>query len=287
MLMRIERVSHYANEHIRQSDEDLQLFINQIHTHLLTLVEELAQIPKKTKVKVGSDWKQIFSFTIPQWQEEDGKARIRDYIDWILEQLDTERFLTAEGTSDDTKVRKEIETWLQSKQLIHVVLNHHELKVNCRKVTNDNQVSTRSYSWEQSNVWSGGEKWSKNMTLFLGILNYVAEKKQHVAVNMKRHRAVILDNPFGKASSDHVLSPVFFVAEQLGFQIIALTAHAEGKFLQDYFPVIYSCRLRAAADSSKKVMTKEKWLHHAYFQDHEPKAIERLGETEQLALFES
>ena len=74
---------------------------------------------------------------------------------------------------------------------------------------------------------------------------------------MKRHRAVILDNPFGKASSDHVLSPVFFVAEQLGFQIIALTAHAEGKFLQDYFPVIYSCRLRASTDTNKKVMTKE------------------------------
>ena len=124
------------------------------------------------------------------------------------------------------------------------------------------------------------------MTLFLGILTFVAEKKKHSLSNMKRYRSVILDNPFGKASSDHVLSPVFFVAEQLGFQIIALTAHAEGKFLQDYFPVIYSCRLRASTDPSKKVMTKEKWLHHAYFKDHEPKTLDRLGETEQLVLFE-
>ena len=102
---------------------------------------------------------------------------------------------------------------------------------------------------------------------------------------MKRHRAVILDNPFGKASSDHVLSPVFFIAEQLGFQIIALTAHADGKFLQDYFPIIYSCRLRPAADQSKQVMTKEKSLHHAYFQDHEPEAMARLEEVEQMGLF--
>ena len=50
---------------------------------------------------------------------------------------------------------------------------------------------------------------------------------------MKRHHSVILDNPFGKASSDHVLSPVFYIAEQLGFQMIALTAHVEGKFLQE------------------------------------------------------
>lgn len=123
------------------------------------------------------------------------------------------------------------------------------------------------------------------MTLFLGILNFVAEKKQHIETKMKRHRAVILDNPFGKASSDHVLSPVFFIAEQLGFQIIALTAHADGKFLQDYFPIIYSCRLRASTDESVQIMTKEKSLHHAYFRDHDPREMERLEEREQLKLF--
>ncbi|MGY3716840.1 hypothetical protein ACWE42_15100 [Sutcliffiella cohnii] len=286
MLQRIERVSVYANEHIRQSDEDMQLFVTQIHTHLLTLTEELKQIPKKTKVKIVDDWKQIFNFNIPEWDEEIGKTRIRDYIEWILQQLESDRFYNDQGEEDAAKIRKDIEMWLQSKQLLQIVMNNEVMKVSCRKVTNDNKVTTRSYSWEQSNVWSGGEKWSKNMTLFLGILNYVAEKRQHIQSNMKRHRAVILDNPFGKASSDHVLSPVFFIAEQLGFQIIALTAHAEGKFLQDYFPIIYSCRLRASTDSSKKVMTKEKWLHHAYFQDHEPVAMERLGEVEQMSLFE-
>ncbi|WP_042355678.1 hypothetical protein [Bacillus rubiinfantis] len=285
MMISVERATSYANEHIRQKDAELQAFINQVHTHLVTVVEELSQIPKNTKVKIAADWKQIFSFTIPEWEEEIGKTRIRDYIEWMLQQLESDRFLNEQGLEDEGKVRKEIETWLQSKQLLQIVMNNEVMKVSCRKVTNDNKVTTRSYSWEQSNIWSGGEKWSKNMTLFLGILNYVAEKKQHIQAGMKRHRAVILDNPFGKASSEHVLSPVFFVAEQLGFQIIALTAHAEGKFLQDYFPVIYSCRLRAAANSTKKVMTKEKWLHRAYFQDHEPKTIERLGETEQLELF--
>jgi chromosome segregation ATPase len=285
MMRSVESATNYANEHIRQKDAELQTFINHIHSHLRTVVEELRQIPKKTRVKVGDDWKQIFTFSIPEWEEEVGKTRIRDYIEWILQQLESDRFMNEHGRQDDGKVRKEIEMWLQTKQLLQVVMNNEAMKVNCRKVTNDNKVTTRSYSWEQSNLWSGGEKWSKNMTLFLGILNYVAEKKQHIQPNMKRHRAVILDNPFGKASSDHVLSPVFFIAEQLGFQIIALTAHAEGKFLRDYFPIIYSCRLRPSSDANKKVMTKERWLHYAYFQDHEPKTLDRLGEVEQLELF--
>ncbi|GAA0485278.1 hypothetical protein GCM10008986_08190 [Salinibacillus aidingensis] len=285
MFTSINRISKYANEHIRKSDEDLQLFINQIHTHLKNMVDELKQIPNKTKVKVLDHWKQIFTFSIPEWDEEEGKTRIRDHIEWILHQLESERFINDQGLQDEGKVRQDVEMWLQTKSLLQIVMNQEVMKVSCRKVTNDNKVTSRSYSWEQSNVWSGGEKWSKNMTLFLGILNYVAEKKQHLQSNMKRHRAVILDNPFGKASSDHVLNPVFFVAEQLGFQIIALTAHAEGKFLQDYFPIIYSCRLRSSQDSSKRVMTKEKWLHHAYFQDHEPEGMERLGEEEQMEWF--
>ncbi len=98
MMVRIENISKYANEHIRKSDEDLQLFINQIHSHLLTLVEELKQIPKKTRVKVGDDWKQIFTFSIPEWEEEVGKTRIRDYVEWILEQLESERFLNDSGS---------------------------------------------------------------------------------------------------------------------------------------------------------------------------------------------
>lgn len=285
MMLNIERTTNYANESIRREDEELQAYINRIHAHLKTVVEELKHIPKNTKIKVDGQWKMIYEFKIPEWQEEEGKQRIRNHIDWILKQLESDRYLKEDDVQDEAKIRKDLEMWLQTKQLLQIVMNNEAMKVSCRKVTNENKVTTRSYSWEQSNVWSGGEKWSKNMTLFLGLLNYVAEKKTHQQKRMKHNRAVILDNPFGKASSDHVLNPVFFVAEQLGFQIIALTAHAEGKFLQDYFPIIYSCRLRDSKDSEKQIMTKEKWLHRAYFQDHEPETLERLAETEQMTLF--
>ncbi|MFZ3587703.1 hypothetical protein ACOI1C_00200 [Bacillus sp. DJP31] len=282
---RIQTAINYAEQNIISHDKQLEQLIIHIHTHIVKIADELKLIPKKTSVKVEDQWKEIFSFTIPEWNEHEGKADIRAHISWILEQLDKEAYKDEFGQDDIVRIKKDLEKWLQSKQLLQVVLKDQSMKVTCRKVTNDNKVTKGSYSWEQSNVWSGGEKWSKNMTLFLGILNYVAEKRQHIQPKMKRHRTVIVDNPFGKASSDHVLNPVFFIAEQLGFQIIALTAHAEGKYLRDYFPVIYSCRLRNAAGSDKQIMTKEKTIQHAYFQDHAPQSLERLGEVEQLELF--
>ena len=113
----------------------------------------------------------------------------------------------------------------------------------------------------------------------------IPEKRVPLQGKQKRHRTVIVDNPFGKASSDHVLDPVFFIADQLGFQIIALTAHAEGKFIRKYFPVIYSCRLRESARGETQIMTKNKEIRTAFFKDNDPKAMVRLGEQEQMALF--
>lgn len=283
---RILQTMQISEAAIRDYDAELQQFVTYIHEHLKIVRDDLLEIPKRTKVKVGDNWKTIYEFVIPDWDEENGKEKIRDYIDWILSNIETPQFLDENGEEDATKIRNYLEKSFETVPILRIVIGDSAMKVKCRKVESDSQISNTYYSWEMSNQWSGGEKWSKYMALYLGILNFIAEKSKRIESNTKRNRTVILDNPFGKASSSHVLSPVFFIAEQLGFQIISLTAHAEGKFLNDYFPVVYSCRLSNVENSSKQVMTKEKQLKKAFFQDHAPEALERLGEKEQLSLFD-
>lgn len=283
---KMNSIIRFNEESIRKHDERLEQFVRHMNEHARMVVRELEIIPTKTRIKFETETKQMYNFRIPDWEEKDGVLRLRAYIDEILGWIEHPRYADPDGKMNNGKIRSDVEKWFATPQLLRIILQNGDMKVSCRKVTNDNEVTSKSFSWRESNEWSGGEKWSKNMTLFLGLLNYVAEKKKLLDISMKRNRAVILDNPFGKASSEHVLSPVFFIAEKLGFQIIALTAHAEGKFLRDYFPVIYSCRLRSAKDASKMVMTKEKMVNRAYFQDHEPVALERLGDSEQLSLLE-
>ncbi|SDE25771.1 hypothetical protein SAMN02799630_05012 [Paenibacillus sp. UNCCL117] len=282
----ILKANHIAELRMQTEDQKLEQYISHIQTHLRQIAGELRDLPKKTRVRTETGNKEIYVFQVPEWEEQDGKERIRTHLEWMIGQLDSPRYRNEQGEEQAAAVRKDLEKWLDAKQLLHKVLQQAAIRISCRKVTNDQQVTGATYSWEESNRWSGGEKWSKNMTLFLGLLNYVAEKRQHIQSQMKRHRTVILDNPFGKASSDHVLSPVFYIAEQLGFQILALTAHAEGKFLQDYFPVVYSCRLRAAAGGSgKQIVDPQQNIQQAYFQDHAPESMERIGEVRQMELF--
>ncbi|WP_052137947.1 hypothetical protein [Heyndrickxia ginsengihumi] len=285
MSDRIHRTVKIAEEDMREHDKQLQQFIAHLHLYLRTIADELRLIPKQTRVKVEDKTKDIYIFSVPDWDEQEGKEALRHHIDWMVFQLDKDEYKDDEGKEDESLIRKQIEKWLHTKQLLKNVMKEKEISVKCRKVSNDGKVSGALTSWEKSNAWSGGEKWSKNMTLFLGILNYIAEKRVPLQGNQKRHRTVIVDNPFGKASSDHVLEPVFFIADQLGFQIIALTAHAEGKFIRKYFPVVYSCRLRESAGGETQIMTKNKEIRTAFFKDNDPEAMVRLGEQEQLSLF--
>ncbi|MCL0080876.1 hypothetical protein M1N64_01410 [Peptococcaceae bacterium] len=270
---------------MRTHDEAMQNFIAYLHAHLTRICEELSTIPKMTAVKVGDSKKEIYSFTVPTWDEQAGLTKLRRHLEWMITRLAGEQFLTGQGLEDSAKIKKQIENWLHPKQLLQIVNSGQEIKVRCRKVNSESHISSNFVDWPKTEKWSAGEKWSKNMTLFLGLLNYLAEKRHHIRREAVNHRVVILDNPFGKASSEHVLAPVFFIADQLGFQLLALTAHAEGKFLKDHFPVIYSCRLRQTKDPSVSIMTKEQVIKQAYFKDHDPFEIQRLGAEEQMELF--
>jgi len=275
----INKTVQLANDDKRESDTELITFLSHLLTYVKTIVHELNILQKKTIIELESGNKQIFVFDIPEYEDELAKDALRLYIDEMIELFEEEE------QRDDEHLRNLIEDRLSVKNLIPVILSHVPIKIKCRKVTNDLQINKAPMSWEFSNKWSGGEKWSKNMTLFLGILNYLAEKKQHLSPNQKRNRTVILDNPFGKASSKHVLDPVFFIAEKLGFQIIALTAHAEGQFISDYFPVVYSLRLRETNQENKLLMTSERVLNYTYLRERAPASITRLQEVEQLDLF--
>ncbi len=273
-----------AEDDRRESDAELQTFLSHLLTYSKNVINEINDIQYKTKIKVDGTQKQIFIFIIPKWDELEAKEELRKYINRLVADYDKENEHLLE---DKEAMRQYIEKKLSVKNLILRMMGDKSIKIKCRKVTNDLKVNQAPMTWESSNKWSGGEKWSKNMTLFLSILNYLAEKKQYMSPSQKRHRTVILDNPFGKASSKHVLDPVFFVAENLGFQMITVTAHAEGQFVTDYFPIVYSGKLRPSSEPDKHIIEITKTLNTVYLKLESPDSLMRFEESEQLSFLET
>lgn len=279
---RLERVISVSEEERKGHYAHLEHMINHMILHLQDVCNGLGELAAKTRIKIGETTKAIFQIQVPPWQEAAARTSIRTYLNDLTAELDQ---ADGEEEGQETKVRAILEKKLRTQQVLRCIFGHQAIKVRCRKATSGNTFSERPFSWEESNKWSGGEMWSKNMALFLGCLNYLSEKRCHLRRAKYNTRVVIADNPFGKASSDHVLSPVFFIAKQLGFQIIALTAHQEGSFIRKYFPVVYSCRFADMANKKGKVLVPDKEVKTAFFEEHHPESLARLDEYEQLGLF--
>ena len=275
-LAESERKEHY--EHIERMVEHMALYLKEV-------CRGLVELAAKTRIKVGDGSKDIYSIHIPAWKEAEARSVIRGYLNDITLKLDTADYQDDTQHEDSVKIKKELQRLLRTQQIMNRVLGDNAVKVKCRKATSARLFSERPYSWEESNHWSGGEMWSKNMALFLGCLNYLSEKRCHVKREKYNNCVVLADNPFGKASSDHVLDPVFFIAKELGFQLIALTAHEDGNFIRKYFPVVYSCRFANIAGQKGKVLQPEKEIKTAAFEELKPENLARLDDYEEIGLF--
>lgn len=278
---RLERVISVSEEERQSHCAHLEHMLNHMILHLQDVCTGLGELAAKTRIKIGETTKDIFQIQVPPWQDAAARTSIRDYLNALTAELDR----ADEGEEPEVKSRAILEKKLRTQPMLRCIFGNQTIKVRCRKATSGNTFSERPFSWEESNKWSGGEMWSKNMALFLGCLNYLSEKRCHLRRAKYNTRVVIADNPFGKASSDHVLSLVFFIAKQLGFQILALTAHQEGSFIRKYFPVVYSCRFAEMANKKGKVLVPDKEIKTAFFEEHHPESLARLDEYEQLGLF--
>lgn len=176
MLARIANAIQIAETTMKEKDQELEQFIHRMYTHVANVIDELKAIPRNTRVKTVDGPTEIYRFAIPEWQEHEAKQAIRVYVERLGQRLEHIDFKDATGIENTTAIKEEIQKILNTQQLLNVIVQQKRLKAFCRKVTNDLSITSQSYPWEQSNKWSGGEKWSKNMTLFLGILNYIAEK---------------------------------------------------------------------------------------------------------------
>lgn len=282
----------YANESLKNLDEEINTYIERLYVYLDDVVSQINHIANKTKIDVEGVSKHIFQIQTPLYEESTARMAIREYLISMTHQigdLENQIEVHMDKKDQEKRMRQFILEGLSTKTLLRIIFSGKDIKVGCRKVTNDFKISSSFTDWTSSNKWSGGEKWSKNMIFFLGIQNYIAERRHVDGVKIKgrRQRTVLLDNPFGKASSDHVLAPVFKIADQLGFQLISFTAHIEGKFISDYFPIVYSMKLRDTTRPDVQVMGNSKEINYAFLKDNNPMTVLRLGnlEQEQLGLF--
>ena len=102
---------------------------------------------------------------------------------------------------------------------------------------------------------SGGQRLSISTFLMMMLMNY---KKNQQLVKREITTVLIMDNPFSNASSPHVLDPIFEIANQLGFQIIAFAPPEIIKEeISERFPILWSMQLKMIKENGMNLLTSE------------------------------
>jgi len=102
---------------------------------------------------------------------------------------------------------------------------------------------------------SGGQRLSISTFLMMMLMNY---KKNQQLVKREITTVLIMDNPFSNASSPHVLDPIFEIANQLGFQIIAFAPPEIIKEeISERFPILWSMQLKMLKENGMNLLTSE------------------------------
>ncbi|HEY8341862.1 MAG TPA: hypothetical protein VIK75_02485 [Calditerricola sp.] len=204
-----------------------------------TVYAAIADLPKNSRIPLYGREVQVIRL---EWrmEEEESAERMKQYLEGALNDL--QRWKT-EGMADDELDRR-MEDMLRTRNLVNVIAPIADCRVLVYKPRQEAVVRRERLEyapWEEVVRWSGGEEYSVYMAMFMVLISHI---RTQLTGNHRAWKTIVADNPFGKASSSHILETVFQVAAANRIQLICLTAHKEEDILVR-FPVVYSLQLRS------------------------------------------
>jgi len=99
-------------------------------------------------------------------------------------------------------------------------------------------------SWKEAiSKNSGGEKFVSMFILLASLLSYMRKKPSDIG-NFEESKIIIMDNPFAKTNAEHLLEPMFEIANKYKIQLICFSGIG-GSAVYNRFDVIYVAKVLA------------------------------------------
>lgn len=235
---------------LQEREKNQNILIDLCLRRAKTIYNSIMEIQKNSRVKIYQRDIQVIRMDWKAAEDQEAYQKMHYYLQQVLEDLQKWK---QEGLDEDEMDRR-VEEMLKTRSLIQVIAPIEDCRVTVYKPRKESIVRHHKLDyapWDEVCRWSGGEEYSIYITMFMIMISHIRQQTQG---NTKIWKVIVADNPFGRASSPHILETVFQVAKSNRIQLICLTAHKQDSILQR-FPVVYSLQLRNAY--GKEVMKAE------------------------------
>jgi len=251
-----ELIANYEEKtvfELEEKERNKQELVGRSINQAERIAQEMQMIDRYVKVDYAGKRVNAVQVKLKEWEKDKSQALMEAYINDLIKELKRQ----AEAGEPEEKQEKFIERKMSSRQLLNTLSSLDQANV---RVLKPEQHPTAPYfdRWDDVQKWSGGERFAGYMAMFMAILSYT---RSRVCSLHNPYKVMLADNPFGVASSPHVLNLIFQLAESNNVQMICLSALTEDS-IYPYFPSVYSLRLQPFAGKDFMTSKVERGSYH-------------------------
>ncbi|HYE10790.1 MAG TPA: hypothetical protein VEF53_11475, partial [Patescibacteria group bacterium] len=262
--------------------------VTQSCIHALQIYEEVQKITRDSSIKLSGKSRPVpmlkITMVVP---EENLKSmeKMRGYIESCAALVRDD--MKKEKKKED--IRRNITKYMSSWELLNVISDLSKLVIEAYKI--DLNINNSQYkTWEQvMKENSGGERFVSFFAVLAALMAYTraSGRSEDDYSRNKDTKVLLMDNPFGPISSEHLLKPLFEIAKKYGTQLICLTDLKQNSIL-NCFNLIYMLKIRTSTFGTNEYLKVEEQIKDgAEFEMDEnlEKAIFKASDYQQMTLF--
>lgn len=288
MLRNLLRFYENRMANLERSKQDM---VQQSYFHGLQIYEELQKISECSRVRLQGRARPVdmlrINTQLEEGAKEDARQRVKEYVEECIRIV---REDLRQGKREE-EVQKTIARLMSSRELLNQLLGTSRIPVLVYKIELNMQLSRHKVWDEAIKENSGGEKFVVFFSVLAALMAYTRSSTmgamgldgEHIA------RVLIMDNPFGPISSEHLLRPLFDIAEKHNIQLICLSDLKQSSIM-NCFDLIFMLKVRTGITGEKEYLVKEA----IYTRDQGPvsgdeqleKAVFKASEVMQVSMFD-
>lgn len=279
-----------CEERLSNLEKNKHDMIQHSFLHAKQVYGEIQKIPENSSIKLEGKNRPIPMLKINMEPlsdaEEENISKMRSYIENCV--LIIKKDMTEDRKLEE--IRKKISKYMSTKELLNVLSDLGKLKIMAYKI--DINVNNSGYkSWEQvMKENSGGERFVSFFAVLVALMSYTRTSMKFEDDYQRNTdtKVLIMDNPFGPISSEHLLKPLFKIAQKYHTQLICLTDLKQNSIL-NCFNLIYMIKIRQNVFGTNEYIQLEQQIKEDAQVERDEmleKAVFRATEVEQVSLFD-
>lgn len=280
------RVCELKLSNLEKNKNDM---IQHSYLHGKLIYEEIQKIAENSSIKLEGKSRPIHMLKIEMEplkdNEEENITLMKGYIENCIRIIKDD--MKADKKTEE--IRRKINKYMSSKELLNVLSDLGKMSIKAFKI-DINTKNSKYKTWEQvMKENSGGERFVSFFAVLVALMSYTrtSAKFEDDYIRNKDTKVLIMDNPFGPISSEHLLKPLFNIAKKYNTQLICLTDLKQNSIL-NCFNLIYMIKIRQNVIGTSEYIQLERQIkENADLEKDEnlEKAVFKANNIERIMLF--